>query len=164
MMPPLLPPQQKWRAGAAVVLLLLLAALAVLPPLQKGFFDFPGCLFYKMTGLPCPLCGGTRATSALLHGDLNRTLDLNPLAFVAVAALLGIAGICGWEAVRGRALLNWPARFKQAGRWFPLVLFLLIVWWLLHVWSALRGPKSELLDLRNPIARSLHEDFRAPAR
>jgi len=164
MMPPLLPHQRKWRAGLALGIVLLLAALAVLPPLQKGSFDFPGCLFYKMTGLPCPLCGGTRATSALMHGDLDRAFNLNPLSFVAVAGLLAFAGVFGWEAIRGRALLHWAARIKQASPWFPLVLLLLFAWWLPHVWSALRGSKSELLDLRNPVARSLSEDFRSPKR
>ena len=42
------------------------------------------CPFKLLTGLPCPLCGLTRACFALLHGDWVSALRLNPLAPVAV--------------------------------------------------------------------------------
>ncbi len=162
--PPLFPSQRKLRAAAAAGILTLLGALAVFPPLQKGFFNFPGCVFHKMTGLPCPLCGGTRAASALLHGDVQRALDLNPLALLAVGALFGTAGILAWEAARGRPATDWAAFFQRARFWFPLLLVGLFLWWFPHLWGALHGDNVELLDLTNPIARSLHEDFRPSAR
>ena len=53
----------------------------------------PPCPLKALTGLDCPLCGATRATHALLHGQLARALDLNALYVVslpiaAVAVLL----------------------------------------------------------------------------
>lgn len=50
----------------------------------------PPCPLRMTTGLDCPLCGATRATHALLHGDLVRALDFNALYVVAlpVAAVL----------------------------------------------------------------------------
>ncbi len=162
--PPLFPHQRKLRAAAAAAILLLLGALAIFPPLQKSSFDFPGCVFHKMTGLPCPLCGGTRAASALLHGDVQRAFHLNPLSLIAVAALLAAGAIFGWEAARGRPATNWSEFFRRARPWIPLLLLALFFWWFPHLWGALRGGKSELLDLNNPIARSLHDDLRAPAR
>jgi hypothetical protein len=46
------------------------------------------CGFRAITGLPCPGCGGTRATLSLLRGDVERALAWNPLvtAFVCLAA------------------------------------------------------------------------------
>ena len=53
------------------------------------------CLLHVVTGLWCPLCGGTRATRALLDGSLTEALGWNPFALmlecVLVAALLRYA-------------------------------------------------------------------------
>ena len=39
----------------------------------------PKCPLHEMTGLHCPGCGMTRATHALLHGDLPGAFRFNPL-------------------------------------------------------------------------------------
>ena len=60
-------------AAAACTLVLLI------PPGGKYAGWLPKCLFHKMTGLYCPGCGGTRALSSLLHGDLRSSLHNNLL-------------------------------------------------------------------------------------
>jgi uncharacterized protein DUF2752 len=57
------------------------------------------CPFRELTGLPCPLCGATRAFALAARGDA-RFLDYNAV-WVAVAALLIVAGAV--VLVRGRA-------------------------------------------------------------
>jgi hypothetical protein len=55
------------------------------------------CPFHEITGLLCPLCGGTRAVLRLFEGDLAGSLGFHPLAlplaavvaYVAVARRLG---------------------------------------------------------------------------
>ena len=47
----------------------------------------PRCTFRAITGLPCVTCGATRGAVALLHGDLLAAFWLNPLAFLAMAAV-----------------------------------------------------------------------------
>jgi Protein of unknown function (DUF2752) len=50
------------------------------------------CPFYWLTGLPCPLCGITRAFCALAKGRWTAALHfhaLSPLAFVMVFSLFG---------------------------------------------------------------------------
>lgn len=37
----------------------------------------PGCVFYDLTGIKCPGCGGTRAMTALLQGDWKKALQFN---------------------------------------------------------------------------------------
>jgi Protein of unknown function (DUF2752) len=60
------------------------------------------CPFAIITGQACPLCGGTRAASALLRGDLPLAWNLHPIIFVV--APLVLAGFARWMAVRsGRA-------------------------------------------------------------
>ena len=61
------------------------------------------CPFRAVTGWDCPLCGGTRMGSALLHGDVAAAFAFNPVALVAIA-LLGVVGVL-WvvEALGGPA-------------------------------------------------------------
>jgi hypothetical protein len=70
-----LPPGR--RARRLLWVLAIGAALAALVALRA-----PLCPFAAMTGHPCPGCGLTRATLALLHGDVREALHLHPLVFV----------------------------------------------------------------------------------
>ena len=45
------------------------------------------CLFHHLTGLPCPTCGGTRATLALAAGHPVHALALNPMVAVGYIML-----------------------------------------------------------------------------
>ena len=67
--------------------LIVLRALT-LPRNSPGLPDL--CPLHRTTGLWCPLCGGTRATRELIHGDLWAAMGYNPfaLALEAVAVLL----------------------------------------------------------------------------
>jgi hypothetical protein len=51
------------------------------------------CPFRAMTGLPCPLCGMTRAVTAGLRGDVVASLRFQPAGLVLIA--LGV-----WLLVR----------------------------------------------------------------
>ena len=63
-------------AAACTVLLLV-------PPGSRFADWLPKCLFHKLTGFYCPGCGGTRALSSLLHGDLKSSLHNNLLLIPA---------------------------------------------------------------------------------
>jgi hypothetical protein len=75
---------------ASAWLVLALAALGTagaLPgPLAHAAAFLTSCPFRAATGRPCPLCGVTTAAIALLRGDLEASLALNPLA-LALSAL-----------------------------------------------------------------------------
>ena len=51
-----------------------------------------GCLFYKITHIPCPSCGTTRSIMALLQGNLCETIYYNPLGIVVflIAVILPV--------------------------------------------------------------------------
>ncbi|HEX4979093.1 MAG TPA: DUF2752 domain-containing protein [Acidimicrobiales bacterium] len=64
------------------------------------------CVLKQTTGVDCPLCGATRATFALLRGDVGEALDLNALYVLLLPALLTVAAL--WLMRRSRpALLSW---------------------------------------------------------
>ena len=46
------------------------------------------CAFARLTHVPCPGCGSTRSSIALLHGDLEGVFRYNPLGPV-MAVLIG---------------------------------------------------------------------------
>lgn len=53
------------------------------------------CPLLRLTGIPCPSCGGTRATLHMLAGEPMAAWQANPgvSLFVVVAGLLALAGI-----------------------------------------------------------------------
>jgi len=68
-----------------------------------------GCGFRALTGLPCPLCGGTHACAALVQGDLAVAWSANPGALVLLLWLVLLAGQAVAEGALGRRrVVRWP--------------------------------------------------------
>lgn len=58
---------------------LAVAASGVLAAVASAGRWFPPCPLHSFLGLYCPACGGVRATSHLLHGDVLAAFSMNPL-------------------------------------------------------------------------------------
>ena len=77
------------RAKAAILLVAAGAALLVLFLFDPASVRiYPPCPFHALTGLNCPGCGSLRASHALLHGEFQRALALNPLMVAALPVLV----------------------------------------------------------------------------
>ena len=146
-LPPLLPHERWLRAGLLALLGLAFVFLAI----HSALPSLP-CGFRSVTGLPCAMCGGTRSASALIAGDFTQALYLNALALPVLAGMLLGGLIALAELLRGRALADWSVWKGHLGKILPVSLLLLFAWWIPHVVIALKTPKPELIDLRNPIA------------
>ena len=101
---------QKTNAGAVFLLLSGVFAASILLPLPRGAGGQIGrlpsvCLFYHLTGLPCPGCGLTRSFVCLGHGRFWESLHWHPLgpAIFLLLALLWLR--CGVFYGRGVTLL-----------------------------------------------------------
>ena len=46
--------------------------------------DLFACAFKKLTGLPCPGCGGTRAFVCFFRGDFLKSFCYNPIVIIAM--------------------------------------------------------------------------------
>ena len=97
------------RAAAAT---LLYTALWAIPMPARPIVDL--CVFHRLTGRPCPLCGITRGVFALAKGDWSAALSFNalaPLGFLMLFALFFNGRARGW-------LWTWGvAAFAVYGVW-----------------------------------------------
>ena len=62
--------------------------------------DFPLCPLAGSFGIPCPGCGLTRATLALLHGDVRGALRFHPLVWLLTPLVVGVAATAAWNLLR----------------------------------------------------------------
>lgn len=152
-LPPLLPHERWIRVFVCLSVGLILSVCYFS---GSPVFKWP-CVFHALSGLPCPLCGGTRAVRAILHGDMGFALRLNATALPLLATMLVGGFLCAWEAVRGQPLADWSGLLRRNARWFPLVIPLVLAWWIPHLITAVKAPKTELVDLKNPIAARIRE-------
>ena len=150
-MPPLLPHQRLARVVGVTALLVGGGVVWMFAPWLVKLV--PKCVFHAATGLPCAFCGTTRAVAAAAGGDWSRALELNAFGIGVLVAGLASLLLLGSEAFRGRALLDWNACGRRFARLLPLLIPLLLVWWVIHLADAIRTSKGELVDLRNPVAK-----------
>ncbi|QGK72098.1 DUF2752 domain-containing protein [Allosaccharopolyspora coralli] len=76
--------------------------------LGSGVIPVP-CPLKLLTGLDCPLCGGSRVAGALLQADLARALDVNAFAVLVVLPLVAVVLVAMARVELGRARFHWPA-------------------------------------------------------
>ena len=118
------------------------------------------CAFKGATGLPCALCGGSRATQAALRGDFARACYLNMAALPSIAIVASVDAVV---VVRGHRWKCSDRLGEVSANGFDR--FCRFCWrssaftgsFILPMPSAL--PKPELIDLRNPIARFICQRF-----
>jgi hypothetical protein len=118
--------------GFGAVSVLLASALLTpdgLPPVEL-------CLFYRVTGLPCPSCGLTRAFCAISHGDWAAAWRFNPFAFPLYAGVVATPLWAVWKWYHPQRALLTSGACRIAAR----VTLLLLVGMVLHgIWRILRG-------------------------
>lgn len=100
-----------WGAAAISAAVLRPVWLIVAPHLGS-------CTFRRLTGIPCPTCGTTRAALALLDFDIGAAFAVNPLAtFAGVVFIVGGWVASAWVVLRGPtpvANLRWSPRWTAA--------------------------------------------------
>ncbi len=115
------------------VLLLSLAGLGWVVLNLFNLNILPGCIFHKITGIPCPACGSTRAVIALINGDFKEGMHANPLGILTT---LVFAVMTVWIArdlfhkkeTFYRFYLKINTSFKKKIVCIPFIILLLINW------------------------------------
>lgn len=118
------------RIGRVALLLAVigLAALAI----GSGF---PLCPMAGTFGVPCPGCGLTRATLALLRGDVSGALKLHPLVWLLTPLFVTFMGAATFELLRDPETPRRPSRVAWNARGVTLLAAFVLVM-SLGVWLA----------------------------
>jgi hypothetical protein len=85
----------------------------------------PLCLLKFLTGCPCPTCGFTRGTLAVLQGHPIQGWLYNPLLFSALG-LLGV--VLALRLLLGRSLQVHLTRRERTVAWLTAVALLIANW------------------------------------
>ena len=100
---------------------------------------FTACVSQVWLHRPCPLCGMTRGLWALLHGQWQRALTLNPFTILAAAGIVMELGyrVCGARSAQAARLV----RFRRLDAWLHATLALgyllyTVVFYALHLGTA----------------------------
>ncbi len=121
-LPPIIKPSPRRIILVSVLAPVLLAAamLFIFDPSRYGFY--PGCMFYKTTGLLCAGCGATRAMYQLLHGHAFTAFRFNPLLMISLPFILGYGARFLVRASRGQS-----CEVNIRPRWLWTILVILVV-------------------------------------
>ena len=82
--------------------------VAVVDPASSAA-HLPSCPLHELTGLWCPGCGLTRATHAVLRGDVAAALGYN-LLFPLFLGAIAIGWMAWVRSALGRAPIRWVTR------------------------------------------------------
>ena len=81
----------KSRLSSPFAQFLLCAAGIGLLAFLAHFFGLTLCPLKRLTGIPCPSCGTTRACLLLLNGHPRAAFAMQPFALIAIPLLLLVA-------------------------------------------------------------------------
>ena len=117
-------PRSAARAGLPVTAGILAGGVALSAAYATTGIGLP-CPFLALTGWRCPLCGGTRMGSALLHGDLGSAFLANPVVLVGVVVLIVLSVLWTVELLGGPAVQP-PRHLSRGVRQIPPWVWLVI--------------------------------------
>lgn len=101
----------------------------------RSDFPTPLCPLHTLTGIPCPTCGMTRATNALLHGDFAGALKWNPLLTLVLAGTAVYILYAAVVMIGRLPRLRWTSPSLSESRWIRIsVLLLLAANWGYLIW------------------------------
>jgi hypothetical protein len=103
-------------------------AAAQVAAVATGVGGWP-CPLKAAFGIPCPGCGLTRASVALLRGDFAAALGLHAFAPVLLLGLAVFAVAGFLPAARREALAGLVARFERRTRAAYVVLAAVLLYW-----------------------------------
>lgn len=75
-----------YRIGQCILIPFILFGLWFARTGYDSYHSLLACTFYRVTGFPCPGCGGTRAFYYLFRGELFKSIEYHPVVLYGVLA------------------------------------------------------------------------------
>ncbi len=91
----------------------LAAAALISQVILQWNIALPVCGFRQLTGVPCPLCGGTRTMQSMASFDFPASGQYNPLVFLTGLLIVGWAVLWTLDGIFGLKLLKRSNRSLQ---------------------------------------------------
>ncbi len=124
----------KWKYLGIIIL--LIAGYFFLFYFSVGTNKHTLCLFKNITNIPCPACGSGRATILLFHGEIWKSLMLNPLAIVTNILILGSIIWMILDIFKGKERF-FPFLKKDVNwKWKVLLVVIIFSNW---IWNIVKG-------------------------
>lgn len=118
-------------------------------------YEVPFCPTRGLLGIPCPGCGLTRATQAILVGDLHGMLHFHPLAPIVTPVF--IAAILRVVLVSSGLIRPGVDPMSRIPKWMWTVFAMaLLGLWVLRVFGFLGGTPDPVDLTQGAIYRAAH--------
>lgn len=107
-----------------------------LAPVKNSGLDLTVCVFKRVTSLPCPSCGTTRAVSYMFNGEIVTSLFLNPFGII-VAGIMVVSPVwIIWDTIaKKQSFYNFYIKTEKLIRKkeiaIPLIVLVILNW----VWN-----------------------------
>lgn len=103
--------------------------------------DFTVCLFKKITTIPCPSCGTTRAVNQLFHGDFFASILLNPFGVLVFGIMIVCPLWIAYDYFTGKSTFHHfyikSEAFIRTRKVAILLIFLVILNWIWNIYKQL---------------------------
>lgn len=121
--------------GRLSLITIILIVLTVWVGLGSQLPFQPFCPFHRITGLPCPGCGGIRATQLLLSGDVKSALLTNPLSIIT-CVIIFVLIIWAWiDIIRKNDSLNRFLNRKWKKSTIVIIFLIIISNWIWNIYK-----------------------------
>jgi hypothetical protein len=84
------------------------------------------CIFKNVTGFPCPACGSTRATLALLHGKILNSIRINPFGILSNTLIVISVFWMSFDIARGKETF-FPFLKRDWNLWIKIIIALIVI-------------------------------------
>ena len=106
-----------------------------------GSADVTLCLFKRLSGYPCPACGGTRSLLLLSEGQWLSAAGLNPLGYLLAIGLILLPVWLLFDLLAKRPSMFLFSEkmntFMRSHKWFTFTFIILII--INWIWNIKKG-------------------------
>lgn len=132
------PLQRREKIHAMVTAAVLTAVLVFTAADDSVRSVLPGCLFKRMTGLPCPSCGLTRAFHAASRLDISRAFTCHVLGPILYGGLIILLILALLRLLMNRKIIRLPAGMLRILLLLFFVLYIGV--WIIGLLHAVQPP------------------------